>query len=126
MKPTGLARSLAVAAAGCAGAAIIYWPIPYAEISLLERTFILRWLMAAVIAGFAGRWFARYPVPRTALLVSAGFAVAVIGRVIVDTMADPTDHNLWPFEVVIALVVGAVGALAGALLAPSGRGSSAE
>jgi hypothetical protein len=124
MRPTGLARSLAVLAAGCAGAAIIYWPIPYAEISLLERTFLLRWLMAAVIAGFAGRWFARYPAARTALLVAAGFAVAVIGRVIVEVMADPTDHNLWPFEVVIALVVGVIGAFAGALLAPRGRASA--
>lgn len=113
-----------MAAAGCAGAAIIYWPIPYAEISLLERTFVLRWLLAAAIAGLAGRWFAGYPVLRTALLVAVGFAVAVIGRVIVETMANPTDHNLWPFEVVIALIVGAIGALAGALLAPRGRGSA--
>jgi hypothetical protein len=124
MKPTRLVRSIAVAAAGCAGAAIIYWPIPYAEISLLERTFLLRWLLAAAIAGFAGRWFARYPAARTALLVAVGFAVAVIGRVVVETMADPTDHNLWPFEVVIALVVGGTGALVGALLVPRGRASA--
>jgi ABC-type branched-subunit amino acid transport system permease subunit len=40
----------------------------------------------------------------------------VLARVIVDVVRDPTSHNLWPFEIVIAVLVGAAAAVAGALL----------
>ena len=39
-----------------------------------------------------------------------------MARVVVDTMRDPTSHNLWPFEVVIAFMVGLAGAVPGALI----------
>jgi hypothetical protein len=45
----------------------------------------------------------------------------VIARVIVETSQDPTSHNLWPLELIIASAVGLavslVGSLAGGLLA---------
>jgi hypothetical protein len=37
-------------------------------------------------------------------------------RVIVGVTADPTSHNLWPFEVILACVVGLGVSLSGALL----------
>jgi len=52
-----------------------------------------------------------------AFSVAAGFVLAVLGRVLVETSADPTSHNLWPFEVVIAGGIGLIGGLAGALIA---------
>jgi hypothetical protein len=50
-------------------------------------------------------------------VVVAGLAVpaVVLLRVVIETAADPTSHNLWPFEVVIGAGVGALVALAGAL-----------
>jgi len=117
---TGLIRSVAVLAAGCAGAGTILWPVPYADVSLLESAFVVRWLVAAAIAGFAGRWFARFAAPRTAALVAAGFGLATSGRIVVEVAADPTNHNLWPVEIAIALAIGFAGSMVGALLAPRG------
>jgi hypothetical protein len=38
-----------------------------------------------------------------------------MARVIVETSQDPTSHNLWPLELIIAAAVGLVFALAGSL-----------
>ncbi len=40
----------------------------------------------------------------------------VMARVVVETFQDPTSHNLWSFEVIIASGVGLSVTLAGALL----------
>jgi hypothetical protein len=45
----------------------------------------------------------------------AGAPVAVILKVLIDVIRDPTSHNLWPIEVVIAMGVGLVPAALGAL-----------
>lgn len=51
----------------------------------------------------------------------------VLGWVVVETAADPTSHNLWPLEAMIALVLGLVaaapGVAAGALVARVSRGA---
>ena len=41
-----------------------------------------------------------------AATLPAGLVLAVVVRIAVDVMGDPSSHNLWPFEVVIAAVVG--------------------
>jgi hypothetical protein len=45
----------------------------------------------------------------------------VMARVVVETFQNPTTHNLWPFELVIASAVGlavaSVGSLAGLVIA---------
>ena len=38
-------------------------------------------------------------------------AAVVAIRVVADTAADPTSHNLWPFEIALALFVGACAVL---------------
>jgi len=45
----------------------------------------------------------------------AGVPLAVLAKVAWDVAGDPTSHNLWPFELVIALGVAAVPAVLGAL-----------
>ena len=53
----------------------------------------------------------------TTLVVGASVPAAVMARVVHDTWSDPTSHNLWPFELILAagpgLLVAAIGALAG-------------
>jgi hypothetical protein len=39
-----------------------------------------------------------------------------MARVVVDTTRDPTSHNLWPFELVIAFLVGLAGTVPGTLI----------
>lgn len=46
----------------------------------------------------------------------AAFPAAVMIRVIVETSQDPTDHNLWPFELVMAAVVSLAAVIPGLLI----------
>jgi hypothetical protein len=92
-----------------------YWRGPYREVRL-STTLTGPALPVVGVAslvlcarGASGFW--------TAVIV-AGAAVpaAVLARVSVDTQRDPASHNLWPFEVMIALVVGLFPALGGAIV----------
>lgn len=60
--------------------------------------------IAFVIAQLWGlaRWRGGWRI--AALLPLAGFGF-VVARLVVDTRRDPTSHNLWPFEVLIAAAV---------------------
>jgi len=49
-------------------------------------------------------------------IVGATVPLAVLARVAVETNKDPTSHNLWPFEFIIATAVGALCSSAGAVL----------
>jgi H+/Cl- antiporter ClcA len=42
--------------------------------------------------------------------------MAVLARVLFETIQDPTTHNLWPFEVAISVAVGLLAGIAGTLL----------
>jgi hypothetical protein len=55
-------------------------------------------------------------VARWAFAIEAGFLFAVIARIIVDTSRDPTSHNLFPIEILFALVLTAPLAFVGAYL----------
>ena len=48
--------------------------------------------------------------------VGLGFVVVVVVQIVVDTRSDPTSHNLAPFEIVIALVLGLPPAVLGVLV----------
>ena len=50
----------------------------------------------------------------TTVIVGASVPAAVFARVIYDTSSDPTSHNLWPFEIILAAGPGLIAALAGA------------
>lgn len=87
-----------------------YWRLPYGRADLpgafLGAGFV-------VLAGIAVMLVA---VPesrlRRVLSVMALCPAAVVAvRIVADTAADPTTHNLWPFELVIALLVGAAAVL---------------
>jgi hypothetical protein len=44
-------------------------------------------------------------------------ALAFEGRVVYDTASDPTSHNLWPFEIILAAGPGLAAAFIGAFAA---------
>lgn len=52
---------------------------------------------------------------RVTALVGASVPSAVLARVLVEGLKDPTSHNLWPLEVIIASLVGLICATAGAV-----------
>ncbi len=109
-------RQIATAAFGFLAAGIYLWPIPYSNVSM-EGGFLLGWVIAAAVAGFFSRIYFRQPVILIASLVAVGFACATMARVVVECTADPTSHNLWPFEIGFAVFVGWPGGWIGALIA---------
>ena len=99
---------------------IPYWQIPYSNASLPNSLFGLG-LAAASVASFTLRLISKASFTQATLIVGLAVPAMVMARVIVETFQDPTSHNLWPFELIIASAVGVavslVGSLAGGLLA---------
>jgi peptidoglycan/LPS O-acetylase OafA/YrhL len=90
-----------------------YWLVPYNK--SLPAPVIAIGLAALVAAGailaFTGTRF-----PKAFLVPGLAVPAAAMARIVVEVMHDKTSHNLWPFEVVMALGIGIPVALAGALL----------
>ncbi len=89
------------------------WPVTYADLNFLQRPAFVTWLVLGVLAAV----IASLLLPRRVLApvgaVTFGFVLAVLARVVVEVTLDPTSHNLWPFEVVIAGGVGLLAAVIG-------------
>jgi hypothetical protein len=49
-------------------------------------------------------------------IIGAAVPAIILLRVAVETAADPTSHNLWPFEVIIGSIVSALCAFIGTLM----------
>jgi len=94
---------------------IPYWTIPYNQVSLPNALFTPALLLVALSALFlcatrtTGLW-------RAILFSGGAIPAAVVARIFVEVIQRPTSHNLWPFEVVIALLLALVCAGAGALI----------
>lgn len=71
------------------------------------------WVVAS--AALLARWRSGLGLLPAALAAGAGVPLAVLCKLAWDVAVDPASHNLWPFELAIAVVVGAVPALLGAL-----------
>lgn len=95
-----------------------YWTIPPDRLALPRDVQGLGLLIGAMLAAGACA-FTRVSAWAAGLAVAVAVPGAVMLRVIVDVIRDPTTHNLWPFELVLAagpgLVAGLGGALVGAL-----------
>jgi hypothetical protein len=92
-----------------------YWQIPYAHVSL-PKSLIGFGLLTVAVLVTASRFVAGVRLLPTTLVIGASAPCAVIARVIYDTSTDPTSHNLWPFEIVIAIALGFVASLVGAAI----------
>jgi hypothetical protein len=92
-----------------------YWQVPYAKVSLPGTLYGPGLLLVIILAG-AVRAFSNARLTATTLVVGATVPAAVLARVSVETLTDPTSHNLWPLELIIAAVVGVVCSLAGAVI----------
>ena len=95
-----------------------YWQIPYAKANL-PNSLIGPGLIVIVAAAAICRAGGKTPILKTILVVGAAVPAAVVARVLVEAIKDPTSHNLWPLEAVIALVLGlstsAIGTLLGSV-----------
>ena len=103
-------------AVGFLAIGIPYWFIPYNKVSL-PNTLYGTGLLIVTMAAAAARAFGKTRFLAAIVVVGAAVPAAVLARVAIETTSDPTSHNLWPLEVIIALVVGftssSMGAVAG-------------
>lgn len=100
-------------AASALAVGVPYWSIPYAEVNL-PNALLGPGLAAVAVAAFLLQASRCAPFWITTWATGAAVVAAVVARVLVEGIRDPTSHNLWPLEVVIALVVGLAPAAAGA------------
>lgn len=110
-------RTLLAIAAGFAVCAATLWPIPYREVSLPGNPSPMLWLVLGSCAGMLAGYLLPSGWRAPWLSVAGGFVLAVLARIGFETARDPTSHNLWPFEVIIAGGFGLAAGLAGVALA---------
>jgi hypothetical protein len=107
-----------VALAGCVVASALaiglpYMAIPYSSVDVPGS--LVTWGMLVLFGMAAAMCLANRAsfLATTASLAMVPPLVVMI-RVVRDTAIDPTSHNLWPFELVLAVFLGVVVVLAGA------------
>ncbi len=117
--PTSAPRkaTLTALALGLIAGAIPSWPVPYDKLNTMETTILIGWVGLTIAAALVTRILTPLPLKPAAFTVTAGFLAAMVLRIIVECTIDPTDHNLWPFEIVWGVMVGLPSAFAGAFLA---------
>ncbi len=92
-----------------------YWQIPYAKVSLPSTLYGTGLVVVGVLAA-AVRAIGKARLLTVILAVGAAVPAPILARITVDTAKDPTSHNLWPFEFIIAAVIGVLCSTAGALV----------
>ncbi len=92
-----------------------YWQIPYAKISLPSTLYGTGLLVVGILAA-AARAFGKARLLAVILAIDGAVPASILARIAVDTAKDPTSHNLWPFEFIIAAVLGVLCSSAGALV----------
>lgn len=100
--------------AGFLAVGLPYWTVPYAQANLPDGI-IGGGLVVVAVAAMASRAWGAMSILRATLVSGAAAPAAVLARIVVETLQDPTRHNLWPFELVLSGVPGGLAALAGAL-----------
>ena len=105
---------ITVFAVGFFAVGVPYWQIPYAKVSLPSTLYGPGLLVIGVLAAAACA-VGKARILTAILTVGAAVPAAILARVEVETARDPTSHNLWPLEVIIAVVVGVLCSSAGAV-----------
>ena len=91
-----------------------YWLIPYNKLNLPDALLGTELAVVFVVAALA-RMYSGKSFLRVAMVMGSAVPAVVMARVVVDGILDYSAHNLWPFEVVIAILVGGAVALPGTL-----------
>ena len=107
---------------------IAYWFQPYNQMTVLGLNIWLIMSIGSFIASAFIMLYLKEKPLKIALFVSLGVALAILARIIYDTIFwDSTSHNLSPFEIIIGGIVTIPSAIAGVyvgLLAKKNIGSN--
>jgi len=97
------------------GVGISFWQIPYSKLNVPDALYGPG-LVVVFILALLLRVFAVAPFLKVMNVLAASVPAAVVVRVIVEGIMDPTKHNLWPLVVIISTMVGYAVAAPGAIL----------
>lgn len=92
-----------------------YWMIPYNQLNLPSALLGVELAVVFAVAVLA-RVYSGKSLMRVVMVMGSAVPAVVMARVVVDGVLDYSAHNLWPFELVIAILVGAAVAVPGALI----------
>jgi hypothetical protein len=53
-------------------------------------------------------WVSGAGIVASAITIGSAFPAVIFVRVVLDGMEDPTNHNLWPFEIVMTFGIGMI------------------
>lgn len=96
---------------------LAYWFQPYNQTTLFGVNIWLIMGIGAFLGALVLMTFLTGKPIKTALLIVLGVVIAVLARILYDTLLwDPTSHNLAPFEILWAVFATAPGAFSGAFL----------
>jgi hypothetical protein len=115
MQPIAVYWLAASFVAGFFAVGIPYWQVPYAKVALPNTLYGTGLLVVGLLAAAASA-FGKARLLAVILVVGAAVPGPILARIGADTTKDPTSHNLWPFEFIIAAVLGALCSSAGALV----------
>jgi hypothetical protein len=115
MQPIAVYWLAAAFVAGFFAVGIPYWQVPYAKVALPNTLYGTGLLVVGLLAAAASA-FGKARLLAVILVVGAAVPGPILARIGADTTKDPTSHNLWPFEFIIAAVLGALCSSAGALV----------
>lgn len=94
---------------------IPYWQTPYSQLSLPHSIYgfglVLLFTIAAIL-----RCASKASLSQSFMVVGLSVPAMALVRVAVDLFEDPTSHNLWSFEIIVATGLGIGVAFAGTLL----------
>jgi len=92
-----------------------YWQIPYNKVNLpdalLGSGLVVLFAVTVLTRFYSGKSF----MPVVTAMASVA-PVVVLARVMVEGILDRTSHNLWPLEIIIAILVGVAAVLPGAVI----------
>lgn len=97
--------TILIIVAGILAGAISSWFNEYNQLTVFGISIRLLLAITSFVASFLMSLFCSESNAKIALLISAGVLMALAGRIIFDLYIDSTSHNLFPFEMLISLVV---------------------
>lgn len=92
---------------------ITYWPVPYGELNI--RDFFITWIITTGAVTFLFTAIRSLSIVKTVGYAALGLLAAVIIKILIDYIADPSTHGLFYYELLIGLSTGIGGGIIGLL-----------
>lgn len=102
---------------GVLAGAISTWFQPYNELDIFGVDYRIVMSVAALLFAFFFSYFSKTKTYTTGLYIGTGILSALLLRIIADIISDSIDHDLWPIEVAIFVLIAFPSAFIGAYLA---------